>query len=76
MLEGNKLGSDGVRDLCDRIMDNNTLLSLNLANCNLRRPGGYAVAQYIKKNPRVETLDLKKNGLKSYVIMCISEAFL
>lgn len=74
ILEGNKMGSEGVKDLCDRIVDNTTLLSINMASCNLRHTGGFAISQYIKKNPALETLDLKKNGIKSDGILPLAEA--
>ncbi|KAL6046565.1 RNA-DNA hybrid ribonuclease [Balamuthia mandrillaris] len=73
ILEGNRIGSEGARYICEALEENTNLLFLNLSSCNLRRSGAYAVGLMLKRSGALEELVLKRNGFGSEGARAIAE---
>ena len=62
-LDINKFGEDGAKHLAEGIQMNQSLTTLNIANCEIGPGGAHVIAQAINSSPKMTSLNLECNKI-------------
>jgi hypothetical protein len=73
-ISWNRFNSDGINDLCKVLAKNNTLQSLNLANCGLDKDKyGECIGKMLRANRALLSLHLPANSITDKAAMYIAK---